>query len=126
MIYDNKEEKSMNTNTQKITTQLYHGIYLNDGRKFSNWGSSRTTQPAVYVEPVSYADVQAVVRNVDFKHGFRMRANRFGDKSSDICQLWNGSAEIFSNLRGKLDLIFWKINMTMKYLHNLFYNLTWL
>ena len=30
---------------------------------FSNWGQSRTTKPAVYVEPISYADVQAVVRD---------------------------------------------------------------
>ncbi len=55
----------MNTNTQEITAQPYHGIFLNDGRKFSNWGSSRSTQPAVYVEPISYADVQAIVRNTE-------------------------------------------------------------
>jgi FAD/FMN-containing dehydrogenase len=29
----------------------------------SNWGSSRSTRPAVYVEPLNYADVQAVVRD---------------------------------------------------------------
>lgn len=53
----------MNTSMQAITTQPYHGLYINDGRKYSNWGSSRSTQPAVYVEPVSYADVQAIVRD---------------------------------------------------------------
>ena len=53
----------MNTSMQAITAQPYHGLYINDGRKYSNWGSSRSTQPAVYVEPVSYADVQAVVRD---------------------------------------------------------------
>jgi len=47
------------------STQPYHGLFLNDGRSFSNWGSSRSTQPAVYVEPVSYADVQTVVRNAE-------------------------------------------------------------
>ncbi|QOJ22589.1 MAG: FAD-dependent oxidoreductase [Gammaproteobacteria bacterium] len=53
----------MNTHTQEIMHEFYHGLYINDGRRFSNWGSSRSTQPAVYVEPVSYADVQAVVRD---------------------------------------------------------------
>lgn len=55
----------MNTNRQEITAQPYHGIFINDGRKFSNWGSSRSTQPAVYVEPINYADVQAIVRNTE-------------------------------------------------------------
>src|SRR5262249_14433468 len=40
----------------------FHGILQNEGRAFSNWGLSRSTTPAVYVEPISYADVQAVVR----------------------------------------------------------------
>lgn len=43
----------------------FHGIIENEGRKFSNWGLSRATRPAVYVEPISYADVQAVVRDTD-------------------------------------------------------------
>ena len=55
----------MNTNLQEITAQPYHGIFINDGRKFSNWGSSRSTQPAVYAEPISYADVQAIARNTE-------------------------------------------------------------
>lgn len=55
----------MNTNRKEITTQPYHGIFINDGRKFSNWGSGRSTQPAVYVEPISYADVQAIVRDTE-------------------------------------------------------------
>lgn len=53
----------MNTRTQEVMHEFYHGLLINDGRRFSNWGSSRSTQPAVYVEPVSYADVQAVVRD---------------------------------------------------------------
>jgi len=44
--------------------QIVHGVVENEGRSFSNWGSSRTTKPAAYVEPVSYADVQAVVRDI--------------------------------------------------------------
>ncbi|MBP6058904.1 MAG: hypothetical protein KA524_10930 [Nitrosomonas sp.] len=54
----------MNSRAQETTTQPYHGIYINDGRKYSNWGLSRSTQPAVYVEPISYADVQAIVRDI--------------------------------------------------------------
>ncbi len=53
----------MNTNLQEITAQPYHGIFINDGRKLSNWGSSRSTQSAVYVEPIGYADVPAIARN---------------------------------------------------------------
>ena len=41
----------------------FHGLLENEGRILSNWGQSRTTKPAVYVEPISYADVQAVVRD---------------------------------------------------------------
>ena len=41
----------------------FHGIFQNEGRVFSNWGGHRTTKPAVYVEPISYADVQDVARD---------------------------------------------------------------
>ncbi len=41
----------------------FQGLFQNEGRNFSNWGLSRTTTPAVYVEPISYADVQNVVRD---------------------------------------------------------------
>lgn len=44
--------------------QPFQGLLDNEGHIFSNWGLSRTTKPAVYVEPISYADVQAVVRDV--------------------------------------------------------------
>jgi FAD/FMN-containing dehydrogenase len=40
---------------------IFQGIFENEGRTYSNWGVSRTTKPAVYVEPTSYSDVQAVV-----------------------------------------------------------------
>jgi len=40
----------------------FHGV-LHANPTVSNWGSSRSTVPAVYVEPVDYADVQAVVGN---------------------------------------------------------------
>jgi FAD/FMN-containing dehydrogenase len=48
---------------QMANSQPYHGIFQNEGKTYSNWGLSRTTTPAVYVEPISYADVQAVVRD---------------------------------------------------------------
>ena len=41
-------------------SQPYHGLLENEGHIRSNWGLSHTTKPAVYVEPISYADVQAV------------------------------------------------------------------
>jgi len=41
----------------------FQGIFQNEGRVFSNWGQHRTTRPAVYVEPISYADVQDVARD---------------------------------------------------------------
>src|ERR1700736_6368027 len=40
-----------------------HGLVIDDQRSYSNWGLSRTTKPAVYVEPITYADVQAAVRD---------------------------------------------------------------
>jgi FAD/FMN-containing dehydrogenase len=40
-----------------------HGLVEHGPRERSNWGQSRVTRPAVYVEPLSYADVQAVVRD---------------------------------------------------------------
>ena len=41
----------------------FHGLLENEGHSYHNWGLSRATRPAVYVEPISYADVQAVVRD---------------------------------------------------------------
>lgn len=41
----------------------FHGLILNEGQSYGNWGLSRTTTPAVYAEPISYADVQAAVRD---------------------------------------------------------------
>ncbi|MEA2992284.1 MAG: hypothetical protein QOD40_1204 [Alphaproteobacteria bacterium] len=45
--------------------QTFHGLVENEGRHYTNWGRSRATTPAVYVEPISYADVQAVVRDAE-------------------------------------------------------------
>ena len=41
----------------------FQGLFQNEGRVFSNWGVHRTTTPAVYVEPISYADAQDVARD---------------------------------------------------------------
>jgi hypothetical protein len=54
---------SLQSDGQKA--QPFQGLFENEGHVYSNWGLSRGTQPAVYVEPISYADVQAVVRNAD-------------------------------------------------------------
>lgn len=45
--------------------QPFHGLLEKEGHQYSNWGLTRTTKPAVYVEPTSYADVQAVVRDTE-------------------------------------------------------------
>ncbi len=44
-------------------SQPFHGVLQNEGRAYANWGLTRTTKPAVYLEPISYADVAAVVRD---------------------------------------------------------------
>lgn len=43
---------------------LFQGLIESEGHSYSNWGGHRMTTPAVYVEPISYGDVQAVVRDV--------------------------------------------------------------
>ena len=42
--------------------QPFQGLLENEGHVYRNWGLSRSTQPAVYIEP-RRADVQAVVRD---------------------------------------------------------------
>src|ERR1041384_4125829 len=39
------------------------GLVVAEGRSYANWGGHRSTTPALYVEPLCYADVQAVVRD---------------------------------------------------------------
>ena len=39
----------------------FQGLLEAEGHVYHNWGRSRETRPAVYVEPISVADVQAVV-----------------------------------------------------------------
>lgn len=55
--------------------QLFQGLLENEGRDYTNWGLSRSTKPAVYVEPISYGDVQAVVRDA---HRFPTPVNPVG------------------------------------------------
>jgi len=43
--------------------QPFQGIIENERRTRRNWGLSRSTTPAVYAEPISYADVCAAVRD---------------------------------------------------------------
>ena len=49
--------------TKPIDAQPFHGLIESDGHVYRNWGLSRSTKPAVYVEPISYGDVQVVVRD---------------------------------------------------------------
>jgi hypothetical protein len=45
--------------------QPFQGLFENEGHVYRNWGLSRSTKPAVYVEPINYADVQTVVRDAE-------------------------------------------------------------
>lgn len=46
-------------------SQPFQGLLETEGRTLSNWAQSRTTKPEVYAEPISYEDVQAIVRDVE-------------------------------------------------------------
>lgn len=41
----------------------FQGLIQNEGRSFTNWGLHRSTAPAVFAEPISYGDVQNLVRD---------------------------------------------------------------
>ncbi len=47
----------------QVEIRPFQGLFENEGRSFANWGLHRATVPAVYAEPISYADVQAAVRD---------------------------------------------------------------
>jgi FAD/FMN-containing dehydrogenase len=57
----------------------FHGLVLDGGHTFTNWGISRSTKPAVYLEPINYADVQAAVRD---EKGFPSPIHPVGSISS--------------------------------------------
>ena len=60
----------------------FQGLFKNEGHAYHNWGLSHETKPAVYVEPISYADVQRVVVDpLRFSHaGERCRRADVGDQ----------------------------------------------
>lgn len=41
----------------------FHGLLVEERRTYNNWGLSHSTRPAVYLEPITYADVQTAVRD---------------------------------------------------------------
>lgn len=43
---------------------LVQGLIESEGKAYSNWGLHRSTTPAVFAEPITYADVQSIVRDV--------------------------------------------------------------
>jgi hypothetical protein len=49
--------------SQTKNLPLFQGLIENEGRSYSNWGLHRRTIPAVYAEPITYADVQSLVRD---------------------------------------------------------------
>ena len=53
------------THNEAQTTDLplFQGLIENEGRSYSNWGRHRRTIPAVFAEPITYADVQSLVRD---------------------------------------------------------------
>ncbi len=48
---------------QTADLSLFQGLIENEGRSYSNWGQHRRTTPAVFAEPITYADVQSLVRD---------------------------------------------------------------
>ena len=58
-----KERIQVSADPDTETLQPFRGLVQDEGRTYSNWGLSQSTKPAVYVEPLNYADVQAVVRD---------------------------------------------------------------
>lgn len=41
----------------------FQGLLVDNGKSYANWGMSNITKPAIYVEPISYEDVQEVVKD---------------------------------------------------------------
>ena len=66
--------------------QPFHGLLQSEGKIVGNWGLSRTTKPAVYAEPVSYADVQAIVRD---REAFPTPVNPVGSLASVTATIVN-------------------------------------
>jgi FAD binding domain len=55
------QQPDLGVQTQNLN--LVQGLIQNEGSSYSNWGLHRATKPAVYAEPISYADMQAIVRD---------------------------------------------------------------
>jgi len=55
------EAPLVETNGTGEAPRPFQGLLKNEGHAYHNWGLSHETRPAVYVEPISYADVQAVI-----------------------------------------------------------------
>ena len=55
------EAPRVETNGTGEAPRPFQGLLENEGHAYHNWGLSHETRPAVYVEPISYADVQAVI-----------------------------------------------------------------
>src|SRR3984893_14259741 len=49
--------------SQTTDLPLFQGLIESEGHSYSNWGLHRRTTPAVFAEPISYADVQSLVRD---------------------------------------------------------------
>lgn len=48
-----------------LPSQSVKGLIDPTIRKYWNWGRSRNTTPAVYVEPILYSDVQEIVKDIE-------------------------------------------------------------
>ncbi|RLT17495.1 MAG: FAD-binding oxidoreductase [Planctomycetota bacterium] len=65
----------------------FHGLLENQGKSYSNWGLTNFTKPAVYVEPISYEDVQAIVKDT----------KRFPTPVNPVGSLFSVSPTIINN-----------------------------
>lgn len=54
-------EHDPNFISRTLDVPLFQGLIETEGKSYSNWGLHRTTKPAVFAEPISYADVRALV-----------------------------------------------------------------
>jgi hypothetical protein len=61
----------------------FQGILENEGRVYSNWGLSRTTKPAVYVEPPAEPRWQRFAREYN-----RLAISKLGGRASPIQTQW--------------------------------------
>lgn len=57
------EKQASATSEKNPIARPFQGLLVDNGKVYTNWGLSNSTKPAVYVEPINYEDVQAIVKD---------------------------------------------------------------